>query len=218
MADAPHVQVKARTETGKGAVRRLRLQNEIPCVLYGRGIENEVLQISISDGNTVTHAHGLVQLDYDGGDTKPVLVRDVQIDHLKDEILHVDFQLVRLDEKISNEIPLILIGDAPGTDHGGLVDQIVHAIEVECLPQDMPDQLELDISNLQLDEVITISEVPMPDKVEAQFLDPDMPVVTCSMPKEEEEEDEEEALLEGEEPELIGREADEEEEVEEETE
>ncbi len=214
MAQNPQVTVEPRTATGKGPIGRLRRAGKIPCVLYGRGVENENLQIGEDDASVLAHAHGLLMLQYAGGETKPVMVRDAQYDHLKGDLLHVDFQVVRMDETITNTIPLVPTGEAIGISHGGVVEQLLHEIELECLPQDMPEQIEVDISKLDVDVAITISQVLLPENVTALFTDPEQPVFTCSIPRAEEEEGEApegEAMLE---PEVIekGKKAEEEEE------
>ncbi len=209
MAERTKVEVQLRTDKGKGAAGRLRRSGSIPAIVYGHGLENTMVSIPVDSVHTVATAHGLVELVI-GGNVKPVLVRGMQRDCIKDVVTHVDFQIVRMDEKISTTVPLVAVGEAAGVDNGGVLDQIMHEIEIECLPGDMPERIEYDVSHMAIDDVVTITDLTLPNGVEAVYTDADMPVFSCSMPRMEEAEpaEGEGDLLE---PELIGKDEEDEE-------
>ena len=99
------------------------------------------------------------------------MIKEVQHNYLHSKIIHVDFQEVRMDEAVTAEVPLEVIGHPVGTQHGGQLDQILHTIEVECLPKDLPDRFIFDVSHLDVGDNVTIGDIPMPEGVKTIHLD-----------------------------------------------
>lgn len=154
-----------RSDGGKGVARKLRSTGRVPAVLYGRSEQPRSLSVnahelglligSISVDNT------LVTLDIDGEGPQDVLLRDVQMHPYKPEALHVDFFHVHAGETLHVKVPVRLSGTPVGvhTD-GGVLDHVLYDVDVECLPRDMPDAVEIDVSNLGLGEQVRVGDIP----------------------------------------------------------
>lgn len=202
------ISVEPRTETGSAASRRLRRDGRVPCIVYGRGFDSTQVTMDALDLKQVVHHSGVMALaGSDLGDVN-VLVRDVQWNHLHTEVQHIDFQIVRMDEKIATTVPIEVIGTPKGVHEGGVLEQLRHDIEVEALPADLPEEITIDVSGLGMNDVLTIADVAFPEGVSATE-DAERVLFTIVLPREEEEEAEEEEGILGEEPqepELIGKE------------
>ncbi len=209
------LEVHEREATGKNANRRLRAGGEVPAVVYGgdqnpaaiRVQEGKVVEIlkSGSGGNTV------FLLKLHGTDKKRhAMIRELQSDSLTGEMIHIDFQRILLDQKVKVMIPVELDGEAEGvkTD-GGLLDFVTREVEVECLPNDIPPHLTLDVAPLHIGQHVEAGELELPEGVEL-LADPERVIVSVAIRKvveEEVEEGEEDLLIEAEseEPEVIQR-------------
>ena len=197
---ASKVTIKAepRKESGKGVARRLRRQGRVPCVLYGHDVETRSLTADLAEIERAAGQHGLISLKVKGvAAERHVMVREVQHDFLKNAVLHVDFQEVRLDEKITASVPVVALGDPIGVHHGGILEQVLHEIELESLPADMPDRLELNVADMDVGDSVAIPQLPMPERVVPLLSDPNAIVLHVVMPRlqavEEEVAEEEEA-------------------------
>ncbi len=153
-----------RTVTGK-AVKRLRRDGFIPANVYGKKIESESVLVKVEDFRKVfaqSGETGLIDLKIGDEKTKPVLVRDLQFDARRGELLHVDFYQVNLKQKVKVYVPVVLIGDEPESVHLGetVVLNPLSDIEIEALPADLLDKLEVDISTLkEIDDSILVSDL-----------------------------------------------------------
>jgi large subunit ribosomal protein L25 len=184
-----------RHEIGKGASRRLRREEKVPGILYGGGKDPVTLtfehkNVAKSLENEAFYSH--ILLLKIGTDSERVILKDVQRHPYKPRILHVDFQRVRADEKLHMHIPLHFIGEdsAPGAkEAGGIVSHIMSDVEVSCLPDNLPEYLELDISDMQLNQIKHLSDIKLPKGVEIVALthDDNKPVVSVHLPRIEEE-------------------------------
>jgi large subunit ribosomal protein L25 len=213
------IEVQRREETGKGPSRRLRAGGMIPAVVYGGGKEpvpiqverNIVLQLLKQGGGE--NAVFLLKLS-GTGKSRHTMVRKIDVDPISRQIAHIDFQRILLTEKVRVQIPLELIGEAWGVkNEGGVLDFITREVEVECLPTDIPQKLEVDVSDLHVGQHLEVKDLVIPPGV--QVLDePDRVMaavahsrVAAEVTELEEGLEEEEGLLEAEkeEPEVIGR-------------
>ncbi len=189
------VEAIVRHDIGKGASRRLRLTEKVPGVVYGGGknavsltIEHNKLARSLDNETFYSHILTLIT----GGESERVILKDVQRHPYKPRILHVDFQRVRADEKIHMHIPLHFIGGdkAPGVkDAGGIISHIMSDVEISCLPDHLPESLTIDVSELQLNQILHLSDIKLPKGVEIVALThgDDRSVVSVHMPRIEEE-------------------------------
>lgn len=195
-----------REEFGSRTTRRLRRSGQIPGVVYSGGDEARAFQVGARDLRQILGAgHALFDLEIDGKAAVPVVVKDSQRHPVKGDITHLDLVEVRLDEKIQAEVAIELEGvdDAPGVKEGGVLEHIEREVTVEALPTDVPDQIVLDVSTMEINDTIVLSAVPKPAGVEFVLAeDAEEPtIVTLTPPRLEKEleEIEEEAALVGEE-------------------
>jgi large subunit ribosomal protein L25 len=209
VADTLHVTI--RNETGKRRVRRLRRTGQIPANLYGHGEENVNLSVpAIPLAKYVNQ--GVQALELTGDVEETVLIRELQWDPFATEILHVDFLRVGAREKVETTVAIELRGEAPGVKEDGVVEQLLHEVVLQCPAMSIPEGLEVTINELGLDEQVRARDLALP-RGASLVTDPDEVVVQCVQPAVPVEEEGEEAPLpESAEPELIGREEEEEEE------
>jgi len=158
-----------RNDHGKGVARKLRAAGRVPAVLYGHGQETQALSVDAHDMFKVLHtsagANVLVDLKVDK-DEHLVLPREIQRNHIKGTIVHVDFLVVSRTETIQVNVEIVDIGEAPGVKQGGVVDHHLREVLVECFPQDVPEHLEADVSGLDLNDVLHVSDLVAPKGVE----------------------------------------------------
>ncbi len=211
MANNFVLEATRREITGK-LVKKLRAQGIIPGVLYGPAFEAVPFQVEWAKLRPVLQEAGGSQvIEVVLGDKSyHALVREVQRDSIRGDVLHVDFYRVRMDVAIRTEVPIALTNDELILSKGGLVNQELNSVEVECLPTDLPAEIVVDLSSLQeIGERVTVGQLPRFEGV-TYLMDDDVVVVSTqymSQITEEEEEGEEEILPEGTvEPELIRKE------------
>jgi large subunit ribosomal protein L25 len=183
------ITVQRRTAQGKGQVRRLRRQGLIPAVIYGPKRTTAAVSISASEfARRVGHlegAHLLRVLSADGSDAdlheRMVLLREAQREPLTGEVLHADLYEVDLTERLRVSVALHFVGKAAGVTEGGILQPILREVEVECLPTEIPEFLEVDVSHLAVHEAVHVGELKLPIGVTATG-DPAQPVVSVLPP------------------------------------
>ncbi len=215
--DIPTVKALARTDAGRRSCRRLRRSGQVPAILYGRGKPNVMLSIEEKVLEDLLNAHALVFNIKTEGENTPVQLREVQYDSLGDNIYHADLGRISLTEKVEVSVSVETKGEAAGVrDEGGVLELVRHEIAVECLPGNIPENITVDVSELGVGDDLRIGDLQLPEGVDA-VEGVDSVVVTCVPPMEMVTEEDEELLGEDvmAEPELIGREEEEEEGVEE---
>jgi large subunit ribosomal protein L25 len=217
MAETIVLEATKREQIGK-KVSHLRAQGIVPGVLYGPAFDAIPLQIEWTTLRPVLLEAGgskVIQVNV-GGEEYNALVRDVQREPLRGEVLHIDFYRVRMDVVIRTEVPVLLIGsEARITELGGVIIHELNSIMVECLPGDLPPHVEIDLAGLQdIGDSLLVSDLPELPGVTYMNAADDVVVTSSYMRAEavEEEEEEEEIFEEGEEPELIRRRREDEEE------
>ena len=159
--ERPELSVQVRSERKKGAARKIRRSGLIPAVLYGPSVGNVLLSIDphalLKAVDTEAGTNTLFKLRVDGaGDLtgKVVMLRNLQVDPLKREPLHADLYEIRMDETVMVEVPVRLIGKAVGIDEGGILDQGIRELRVECLPGSIPEVLEVDVTALGMGQSV----------------------------------------------------------------
>ena len=190
MAQQANLQVATRSDTGKGAARSLRRTGKVPGVIYGHHRQPETLAIDSGALNKVLIgiSAGTTILDVvvDGRPAVKALIREIQRDSVRPaEILHLDLYEVKADEKVTLSVPIHLIGIPDGVrNFGGVLDHVLRELEIEVLPADIPEHVELDVTALAIGHSLFVRDV----KIEkAQILnDPDTPVCTVVAPRTEE--------------------------------
>ena len=162
------LQAETRDETGKGVARRLRADGRVPAVLYGQGVEPVALSVDAREMFHILHgaagANALVDLAVDGQEHL-VLAREIQRDHIHNSLIHIDFLAVSRTQTITANVPVVETGEAAGVKEGGVVEHHLREIAVECFPQDVPDHIEIDISDLELGGMVHVSDLVAPEGV-----------------------------------------------------
>jgi large subunit ribosomal protein L25 len=211
MADMVLLVAQKRDTRGSRDARVLRAKGNVPAVLYGHQEATVSLSLPLEELETaVRHGVHVVDLKTDGNVEK-ALIKSVQWDHLGKEILHVDFARVAADERVVVTVPLEIRGTAPGIAAGGVLDQVIHTLSVECPVISVPASIRVNVGELQLDGVIHVKDLVMPPEVKA-MADPDAVIVHVTLKQLEEEPAPAVVATEQAEPEVIGRQVKEEEE------
>ncbi|WP_164670623.1 50S ribosomal protein L25/general stress protein Ctc [Virgibacillus doumboii] len=209
------VKLKAtkREDHTKSATKQIRESGQVPSVVYGKAKEAKSIAVnSIELVKTVRDEgqNAIISLDVEGDSSVDVMLYDYQMDPLKDELIHVDFYIVNMDEEMDVEVPLQLNGEAQGAKEGGVLQQPMYELQVRAKPADIPEEISVDISNLAIGDSIAIADLPKASNYE--FLeDPDTTVATV-LPPDTVEDVEEAPEDENAEPELVGAEDNDEEE------
>jgi len=203
MSTGFELEFESREGTGKGHNRRLRRQGKVPGVLYGAG--RDARSISL-DWNTLMHQmereafYTSILTLKEGDKTQPVIVKEVHRHPIKTQILHIDFQRILEDEEITLDVPIHFLGEAQSKGvkvQGGEIQHLMTEIELSCLPRNLPEFIELDVTELGLNELLHLSDVAVPEGVTfvelAHGRDP--AVVAINPPRREE--IEEEPVVEG---------------------
>lgn len=207
MAEAAVLNAQVRKETGKRRMRRLRKAGQIPGVMYGHKEATIPLAVKADElWALIRHGQRVVDVRMDGK-TEKCLIREVQWDVFGREVLHVDLTRVSADERIRVTVPIHLRGNAAGVAAGGMLDQPLHTLEIECPALAVPEAIRVNVQDLQLDQAIHVKDLKLPEGVTA-LDDPEAVVVQCVKPAEEAAAEEAEGPAE---PEVIGRKAAEEE-------
>ncbi|MFO7839263.1 MAG: 50S ribosomal protein L25/general stress protein Ctc [Desulfosalsimonadaceae bacterium] len=188
-----------REQTGKGVARKLRSQGRMPAILYGANIESTPLSVDIHDLevllNKVSPSQALLDLQVqNGGRSKTtVMIKELQMDPVKFKFLHVDFYEVKMDQQITTTVPVAAVGTSKGVEEGGILQIIRRELEVNCLPGDIPEQVEIDITDLDLGDSVHVEDISQSGKIEIPYETnfTILTIVSPAMEKEEEPEAEE---------------------------
>src|SRR5438270_7994543 len=190
MAKQVKLSAQRRTGLGRSAVRKLKSSGTVPAVIYGAKNQPEALQVSKREIHALlSHAAGeniLVELEIDGSANRLAMVQEVQHAPLGGDVLHVDFHAVSMDEVIEADVPLEPIGTANGVKNfGGLLEQNLRALAIECLPRDLPDVIRVDVSALNVGDSIHVREIPLPEGVKTR-ISPELTAFSVMAPTVEE--------------------------------
>lgn len=198
---ATQLQAQTRETEKKSTIKRLRQQGKIPAVMYGNGVESKPITVNHGDFIQVIREagqNGVITLQLNNDDY-PVMLYDLQLDDIRDDILHADFYKVDMKSEVDVDVNIHLRGEAAGQEEGGIVQQLLHEISVRALPADVPETIDVGIEALNIGDSISVSDV----KAQAQYeilTDPDETIVSITPPQDEEPEDETD---EEQEPELV---------------
>jgi large subunit ribosomal protein L25 len=171
MAKQVKLKAEPRNGTGRLAARKLKARGIVPAVIYGGKQKSQALQVSERDINAMlSHASGeniLVELEIAGEKTsRTALLQEVQHSPVRGDVVHVDFHAISMDEKIEASVPLEAFGIATGVKNfGGLLEQNLRTLTIECLPRDLPDKITVDVSTLNIGDAIHVRDIKMPSGV-----------------------------------------------------
>ena len=190
---------KIREKTGKVATKEVRRNGEIPAVLYGLkdNLSFSVCADNLKDILTAKGQNALIDLNLEGNKKRKVIIKEFQSHPLKERWVHVDFLEVDVVKPVKVNVDVHLIGKSAGEKMGGLVHQVLKSIHVECLPTDIPQSVDLDVTAVELGQVLHVSDLSIPDKVKILH-EPNEAIVSVHLEKVKEEKTEEEELAEGE--------------------
>lgn len=190
MAQSATLQASRRAGSGKGAARSLRRAGSVPAVIYGHGRPAEALSVDAASLGkllgSISAASTVLDVAIEGQAPVKALIREIQRHPLRaTDILHFDLYEVRADEKITVEVPVHLVGTADGVrNFGGVLDQVLHRLEILVFPGDIPSHIEVDVTNLLIGKSIFVRDVKV-DKAEV-LNPPNLPVCSCVAPRTEE--------------------------------
>ncbi|HEU6452209.1 MAG TPA: 50S ribosomal protein L25/general stress protein Ctc, partial [Gemmatimonadaceae bacterium] len=206
-----NLSAKKRTDSGKGAARKLRRAEQIPGIIYGHNREPQMLALDWRELERMLERIApettVIELDIDGT-TSRTLIREIQRHPFKRQVLHVDFLELVAGERVTVDVPLVLVGTAAGVrNSGGVLDQLLREVTVDVDPSNIPNHIEIDVSALDVNGSLHVSDLVVPAGVEIQD-DPDTTVCVVAAPRVEAEPEPAaaEAAPEGAEPELIRKE------------
>ena len=193
--EAQQISVKKRSIEGSSASRRMRHAGLLPGVIYGINSDPLAVELETHAVEQVLHNHAsetiLLDIDLEGEGGVSVLLKEVQHHPVSGTLLHVDLQRVAANQTLQVEVSLELVGEPEGVKLGGLLDQVMHTILVECLPADLPETVNMDVSELEIGSALHVSDLKLGNKV-VVLSDMDAVVASVSAPKVEQEEDEDE--------------------------
>ncbi len=183
--------VEVRKKTGKEAAKKLRKQGLIPAILYGPQTDPVPLTVRLNELKKILLRHRGEQIIFNltvqgnGQSTqKMALIKELQYHPVTDEIIHADFYEVRMDRPVEVDVPVEIVGKAKGVERGGLLEVLMHEITVSCLPDRIPDKIEIDVSELDVGDTLHIRDLTPPEGVSFAE-DPEAPVVTIVEVEEE---------------------------------
>src|SRR5216110_3917444 len=188
MAQTVALSATARDKTGKGAARQARFEKKVPAVIYGHGRATQPLMVdalALEKALTgIEPESTLIELTVDGKKAR-TLIREIQRHPLRPDIIHVDFYEIKADEKITLKVPVHLVGTADGVRNaGGVLDQVTREVEIEVLPENIPDRVELDANALKIGDSLHVRDLSIPN---AKILtDAELTIATVVPPRAEE--------------------------------
>ncbi|MGH2794276.1 MAG: 50S ribosomal protein L25 [Actinomycetota bacterium] len=162
------IQAEERAGTGKGVARKLRAVGKVPAVVYGRGMDPVAVAVDrmslIRAFKTDAGRNVLIDLQF-AGDTHLTLARELQRDPVRGTILHVDFLKIARDVAIEVDVPIHIEGEAPGVKEGGVIEHHLWSVRVTCLPGNVPERLDADVSNMVIGDMLRVADLRVPEGV-----------------------------------------------------
>lgn len=183
------LEAKKREKSRNSTLRKLRIEGEIPAIVYGAKARNTPIAINETEFIKTIRAagrNGVITLLIDGSSTDVVLT-DYQHDFIKNEIIHADFYAVDLSSEIDVEVQVVLTGDAAGVKDGGVLQQPTHELSITAKPNDIPPSIEVDVTNLQVNETVTVADIKSKETNYSINHDDHLVIASILPPKQEEE-------------------------------
>jgi large subunit ribosomal protein L25 len=196
------LKAEERTDSRRSSLRRIRQSGYVPGVIYGRNLENKSVALDSIELLKILRAEGkntIINLDING-DQHSVMVTELQTDPLKDSIVHADFKVVDMEAEMEATVPVNLTGEAEGIKQGGVLQQPLYELSVTAKPMNIPQTIEVDISSLEVNDVLTVGDIPTKGDYSYNH-EPDEVVASILPPQKQEETEAESAAQDVEEPE-----------------
>lgn len=214
------LEVQQRNTFGKQSARAIRREGGVPAVLYGRSQDTLAIQLSARIFKQFLRTHGenvIINMEISGADPEPVIIKEIQRDPVeKHQLIHADFIRISLDEPVTSAVPVVVVGIPAGIEDGGVLELPLRQVNLHCLPMQLPTEISIDVSELEIGDAIHVGDLSFADEVE--ILDEaDRIIATVSQPRIQLELEAEEAAAEAEaegaedageqpvEPEIISR-------------
>ncbi len=177
--------VEKRDERGKEKVKKLRRKGILPAIIYGPHIDPIPVKMSFSDVHEIikNYAHDLIELEVEGRKLQVVL-KDVQWDYIKEVPLHLDFYNITAGEKFETTVPLKFLGEPKGARRGGIIEYLLHEVDISTTPDKLPHFIEIDVSELDVGDTLLVRDINPPEGVEI-LNDPEEAVVVVEAAREE---------------------------------
>ena len=188
MSKFEKLEVDIRKEQGTSAARRTRLRDRVPAILYHSGLEATPLSM---DKKSLYKALRTGQMIFEvlvDKKSQFVLLKEVQYHPVTDEVIHVDFQKVKEDEKLSLEVAIRSVGESQGVKLGGILVQLLNSVTIKCKPSEIPEFLEIDVAEMEMNTNLSVKDIILPKDVE-MITPEDIAVMSVQEPKEEQEEE-----------------------------
>jgi large subunit ribosomal protein L25 len=207
--------VQPRDAFGKQHARALRREGGVPAVLYGRSQDTLAIQLNARIFKQFLRTHGenvIINMEIGDGNTETVIIKEIQRDPVeKHQLIHADFIRISLDEPVTSTVPVIMLGNPPGIEDGGVLELVLRQVTLHCLPIRLPTEISIDVSELEIGDALYVSDLSLDDDID--ILDESNRVIAMvSQPRVQLEEEAEDAEEEGEEvteepsePEVISR-------------
>lgn len=202
------ITVKSRDVKGSASARRLRHDGWVPGVIYSEGGAARMVSIPKHEFEQMLRHHAsehvMVKIQIEGGAEESVLLKEVQHNALSGGVVHVDMQKVDMNKKLRVEVPVELVGEADGVrNQGGVLDHLLHHLEIECFPADIPEEIDVDVTDLKLGDILTVKDIKIDASKYTILMDADVGVAAVTAPKVVEEPVAEEAAAVAAGPEVI---------------
>ena len=212
------LEAQQRNTFGKQSTRDLRKEGGVPAVLYGRAQDTLAIQVNARTFKQFLRTYGenvIINMEVGAGNTETVIIKEIQRHPVdKQTLLHADFIRISLDEPVTSAVPVVIVGSPPGVQEGGVLEIPLRQVTLHCLPMQMPNDITIDVSHLEIGDSVTVSELTLDEEID--ILDePERTIAMVSQPRiqledelteaEEGEGEEEEAAEEPTEPEIISR-------------
>jgi large subunit ribosomal protein L25 len=183
------LEAQPRTAGTKNDARRVRVSGKVPAVLYGAGKESLSVSLDPRQVGRILHSqtgyNTIFDLALDGGERTKAMIVDWQYEPIKGALLHIDLKRIAMDKALTVSVPIVMKGEAAGVkQQGGILEQLLREVEIECLPGDIPASIEADVSELVFGKVLRVSDLPHSDKLKV-LSDPNSPVAHVTTVKEE---------------------------------
>lgn len=196
------LKAEERTDSRRSSLRKIRQSGYVPGVIYGRNLDNKSVALDSIELLKILRAEGkntIINLDING-DQHSVMVTELQTDPLKDSIVHADFKVVDMEAEMEATVPVNLTGEAEGIKQGGVLQQPLYELSVTAKPKNIPQTIEVDISSLEVNDVLTVGDIPSKGDYSYNH-EPDEVVASILPPQKQEEAEAESAAQDVEEPE-----------------
>jgi large subunit ribosomal protein L25 len=200
------MKAEERFVQSKGDLRQLREQGKVPGVVYGKKISKPTA-IAVNEKELLSvlrsHPNAVLEMEIPSAGKQPVMMTAVQRDPLTRHLLHIDFHQINMNEEVKTQVRLDVIGESAGVKEGGVLQVMLHELDIHCLPNRIPESIEVDISGLQVGENVLVSDLKLPEGVQSG-IEGEMVVVTVLAPQKDITEEAAEAAAEGETPTASG--------------